>query len=106
MENNKKPVAVSGARPTGRLHLGNYWGTLKNWADMQGKYDCYFFVADWHALTTGADKSGNIAECTREMVLDWLALGLDPAKCVFFRQSDVKAHAELALLLARTWMVK
>lgn len=110
MENNNKPVIVSGARPTGRLHLGNYWGTLKNWVDMQDKYDCYYFVADWHALTTGADKSENIAANTREMVLDWLALGLDPAKCVFFRQSDVKAHAELSLLLGMitpiSWLLR
>ena len=110
MENNKKDVVVSGARPTGRLHLGNYWGTLKNWVDMQDKYECYFFVADWHALTTGADKSVSIAESTREMVLDWLALGLDPAKCVFFRQSEVKAHAELALLLGMvtpiSWLLR
>jgi len=110
MENDKKPVVVSGARPTGRLHLGNYWGTLKNWVSLQDKYDCYFFVADWHALTTGADKSENIAANTREMVLDWLALGLDPAKCVFFRQSDVKEHAELALLLGMvtpiSWLLR
>ena len=110
MENNKKDVVVSGARPTGRLHLGNYWGTLKNWAELQHKYDCYFFVADWHALTTGADKSESLAANTREMVLDWLALGLDPAKCVFFRQSDVKEHAELALLLGMvtpiSWLLR
>lgn len=110
MSNEKKPVVVSGARPTGRLHLGNYWGTLKNWVELQSKYDCYFFVADWHALTTGADKSESIAENTREMVLDWLALGLDPARCVFFRQSDVKAHAELALLLGMvtpiSWLLR
>ncbi len=110
MDNNKKNVIVSGARPTGRLHLGNYWGTLKNWVDMQDKYDCYFFVADWHALTTGADKSSTIVENTREMVLDWMALGLDPQKSVFFRQSDVKAHAELALLLGMvtpiSWLLR
>ena len=110
MENEKKPVVVSGARPTGRLHLGNYWGTLKNWVELQNKYDCYFFVADWHALTTGADKSENIAANTKEMVLDWMALGLDPAKCVFFRQSDVKEHAELALLLGMvtpiSWLLR
>ncbi len=64
MENNK-PVVVSGARPTGRLHLGNYWGTLRNWVELQNKYDCYFFVADWHALTAGADKSENIAARAR-----------------------------------------
>lgn len=110
MENNKKPVVVSGVRPTGRLHVGHYWGTFRNWLDLQNKYDCYFFVADWHALTTGADKSGSIAESTREMVLDWMTLGLDPAKCVFFRQSDVKEHAELALLLGMvtpiSWLLR
>ncbi len=110
MENNKKPVVVSGARPTGRLHLGNYWGTLRNWVELQNKFDCYFFVADWHALTTGADKSENIAANTREMALDWMAIGLDPAKAVFFRQSDVKAHAELALLLGMvtpiSWLLR
>ena len=110
MNDEKKPVVVSGARPTGRLHLGNYWGTLRNWVELQNKYDCYFFVADWHALTTGADKSENIAASTREMVLDWLAMGLDPAKAVFFRQSDVKEHAELALLLGMvtpiSWLLR
>ena len=109
MDNNK-PVVVSGARPTGRLHLGNYWGTMKNWLALQDKYQCYFFVADWHALTTGADKSETIAGNSRDMVLDWLALGLDPAKCVLFRQSDVKAHAELALLLGMvtpiSWLLR
>ncbi len=107
---NKKNIVVSGARPTGRLHLGNYWGTLRNWVELQNGYDCYFFVADWHALTTGADKSGDIAASTREMVLDWLAIGLDPARAVLFRQSDVKAHAELALLLGMvtpiSWLLR
>lgn len=110
MENEKKAVVVSGNRPTGRLHLGNYWGTLRNWVSLQDKYDCYFFVADWHALTTGTDKSESIAANTREMVLDWLALGLDPARCVLFRQSDVKAHAELSLLLGMvtpiSWLLR
>ena len=110
MENEKKRVIVSGARPTGRLHLGNYWGTVRNWLELQKNYDCYFFVADWHALTTGADKSENIAANTREMMLDWLALGLDPAKAVFFRQSDVKAHSELTLLLGMvtpiSWLLR
>ena len=110
MENEKKAVVVSGVRPTGRLHLGNYFGTMKNWLSLQEKYDCYFFVADWHALTTGADKSETIAGNTRDMVLDWLTLGLDPAKCVLFRQSDVKAHAELALLLGMvtpiSWLLR
>lgn len=97
----KKGIIVSGARPTGRLHLGNYWGTIHNWIKWQDEYECYFFVADWHALTTGAEeKSATIAADTRAMILDWLSLGLDINKCVFFRQSDVKAHAELALLLS------
>ena len=103
MEDNtqKNERIVSGARPTGRLHLGNYWGTIRNWVDLQDKYDCYFFVADWHALTTGAEeKSAKIADNTRDMVLDLMAVGLDMEKCVFFRQSDVKAHAELNLLLS------
>ena len=64
---------LSGMRPTGSLHLGHYHGVIKNWVELQSKFECYFFVADWHALTTGADKSENIAASTREMVLDWLA---------------------------------
>ena len=103
MENNtqKKEIVVSGARPTGRLHLGNYWGTIRNWIKLQDKYECYFFAADWHALTTGAEeKSATLADNTRDMVLDLMAAGLDIDKCTFFRQSDVKAHAELNLLLS------
>ena len=106
---NKKTV-VSGMRPTGRLHLGNYWGALKNWVDLQEKYHCYFFIADWHALTTGHDKADSIPENTRLMVQDWLAAGLDPAKCVIFRQSDIKEHAELYLLLGMitpvSWLLR
>lgn len=107
---DNKKVVVSGNRPTGRLHLGNYWGALKNWVELQDKYRCYFFVADWHALTTGTDKSESISANTREMVLDWMALGIDPAKCVIFRQSDVKVHAELFLLLGMitpvSWLLR
>lgn len=111
MNNQKKNIIVSGARPTGRLHLGNYWGTLRNWVDLQNKYECYFFIADWHALTTGAEeKSSTIASNTKDMVLDWMALGLDPNKCTFFRQSDIKAHAELYLLLSMvtpiSWLLR
>ena len=90
---------VSGMRPTGRLHLGNYFGALKNWVGLVGAHDCRFFVADWHMFTTGYDDPAKLPENTREMVLDWLAAGLDPAKCVIFKQSDVPEHAELALLL-------
>ena len=107
---DKKKVVVSGMRPTGRLHLGNYWGALKNWVELQDKYDCYFFVADWHALTTGHDKADNIPDNTRLMVVDWLTAGLDPAKCVVFRQSDIKEHAELYLLLGMitpvSWLLR
>ena len=93
---------VSGMRPTGRLHLGNYWGALRNWVDLQSKFkgQCVFFVADWHALTTGYEKTEGIRADTREMVLDWLAAGLDPGSCVIFQQSMVPEHAELALLFS------
>lgn len=107
---NDKKTVVSGMRPTGRLHLGNYWGALKNWVDLQDTYRCYFFVADWHALTTGRDKADSIPENTRLMVQDWLAAGLDPDKCVIFRQSDIKEHAELYLLLGMitpvSWLLR
>jgi len=92
-------VVVSGARPTGRLHLGNWHGALKNWVHLQEHHDCLFFVADWHALTTGWEEAGDLRSATEEMVLDWLALGLDPARCTIFQQSAVKEHAELFTLL-------
>ncbi|HXJ37482.1 MAG TPA: tryptophan--tRNA ligase [Candidatus Eisenbacteria bacterium] len=90
---------VSGARPTGQLHLGNYHGAIKNWVRLQQEHRCLFFVADWHALTTDWAASADIARNTIEMVLDWLAIGIDPDRCVIFQQSAVKAHAELYLLL-------
>lgn len=97
-------------RPTGKLHLGNYWGALKNWVELQEKYDCWFFIADWHALTTGHEKSEEFRAGAREMALDWLTAGLDPARCVLFRQSDIKAHAELYLLLGMvtpvSWLLR
>jgi len=92
-------VVVSGARPTGRQHLGNYHGALKNWVRLQDAHRCFFFVADWHALTTDWASSEGLEPNTIEMVLDWLAVGLDPAKATLFRQSAVKEHAELFLLL-------
>ena len=92
-------VVVSGARPTGRQHLGNYHGALKNWVRLQETHRCYFFVADWHALTTDWAAPDPIAANTVEMVLDWLAVGLDPERCTIFQQSAVKEHAELYLLL-------
>ena len=96
----RQDVVFSGMRPTGRLHLGNYWGALKNWVGLMTQYPCYFSVVDWHMLTTGYNDTSHLKENVREMVLDWLAAGLDPAQCVIFRQSDVPEHAELALMLS------
>jgi tryptophanyl-tRNA synthetase len=87
-------------RPTGKLHLGNYMGALANWVKLQDSYDCYFFIADWHALTTDYADPSQIAPNTVEVMLDYLAAGLDPERSVFFLQSRVKQHAELFLDLA------
>lgn len=87
-------------RSTGKLHLGNYVGALANWVGMQESYDCYFFIADWHALTTDYADTSKVKENSLEVLLDWLAAGLDPQKCVMFIQSHVPAHAELHLLLS------
>ena len=91
---------LSGMRPTGPLHLGHYHGVLKNWVKLQHEYECYFFVADWHALTTHYDESQVIAEYVWDMVIDWLAAGIDPADATLFIQSRVPEHAELHLLLS------
>ena len=88
---------VSGFRPTGRLHLGHLHGALRNWLRLQHEAECFFFVADWHALTTGYEDTSGIGPSTRDMVIDWLAAGLDPARAVIFLQSAVKQHAELHL---------
>ncbi|HMM55391.1 MAG TPA: tryptophan--tRNA ligase [Candidatus Desulfobacillus sp.] len=93
-------TVLSGMRPTGRLHLGHYHGVLKNWVKLQDEYPCLFFVADWHALTTAYDEPGTIEENTWEMVIDWLAAGVDPAKAILFIQSRLLEHAELHLLLS------
>jgi tryptophanyl-tRNA synthetase len=94
-----RPRVLSGMRPTGKLHLGNYMGALANWVKLQDQYECYFFIADLHALTTDyADPSG-IAPNTLEVALDFLAAGLDPQRCTIFVQSQVKQHYELPLLL-------
>lgn len=90
---------LSGMRPTGRLHLGNLHGALDNWIQLQTQYDCFFFVADWHALTTDYASPGQIRQNTWDMVLDWLSAGLDPNLATLFIQSDIKEHAELYLLL-------
>jgi tryptophanyl-tRNA synthetase len=91
---------LSGMRPTGRLHLGHYHGVLKNWLRLQSEYQCLFFVADWHALTTHYDTPQVIEENVRDMVIDWLAAGVDPAQATLFVQSRVIEHAELHLLLS------
>jgi tryptophanyl-tRNA synthetase len=91
---------LSGMRPTGNLHLGNYHGALKNWIKLQHEHECFFFVADWHALTTHYETRENIEQNTWDMVTDWLAAGLDPANCTIFIQSKVPDHAELHLLLS------
>jgi len=91
---------LSGMRPTGRLHLGHYHGVLANWIRLQHDYPCLFFVADWHALTTAYDEPGTITQNARDMVIDWLAAGVDPDKATIFIQSMVPEHAELHLLLS------
>lgn len=91
---------VSGMRPTGALHLGHYHGALKNWVRLQSEYPCYFFVADWHALTTHYEDSGSIEDSVWEMVIDWLAAGVDPSQATLFIQSRVPEHAELHTLLS------
>ena len=99
---------LSGMRPTGRLHLGNYMGALYNWVQLQHKYECYFFIADYHALTTGYADTSELENDIRQVALDFLAGGLDPALCTIFIQSEVKAHFELHTLLSMitpvTWL--
>jgi tryptophanyl-tRNA synthetase len=96
----KRKRVLSGMRPTGRLHLGHYFGALSNWLKMQEEYDCFYFVADWHALTTHYDETSSIAQNTLEIVTDWLSVGLDPRKSTIFVQSQILEHAELHLLLS------
>jgi tryptophanyl-tRNA synthetase len=91
---------LSGMRPTGRLHLGHYHGVLKNWVDLQHEYECFFFVADWHALTTHYDDPSIIRASVWDMVVDWLAVGVNPGSATLFIQSRVPEHAELHLLLS------
>jgi len=87
-------------RPTGRLHLGNLLGALDNWVKLQDEYECVFAVVDWHALTTGYEDTGEIRENTMNLVIDYLSAGIDPEKSLIIKQSDVKQHAELSLLLS------
>jgi len=97
---DKRGRILSGMRPTGRLHLGNYLGALVNWVALQDDYECFYSVVDWHALTTGHDKTEGLTESIHEMVLDWLAAGLDPERSVLFVQSHVPQHAILHLLFS------
>jgi tryptophanyl-tRNA synthetase len=96
----KKKRILSGMRPTGPLHLGNLHGALVNWVEMQETYDCFFFIADWHALTSDYEGTGRIAEYVRNMIVDWLSAGLSPEKSTLFVQSHIKEHAELFLILS------
>jgi len=93
---------LSGMRPTGRLHLGNLHGALQNWVDLQndGSYDCFYFVADWHALTSDYAETETLGEYVLSMVTDWLGVGLDPEKSTLFIQSHIKEHAELYVLFS------
>ncbi len=95
----KDKIVLSGMRPTGKLHLGNFHGALKNWVALQDKYNCYFFVADLHSLTTAYEHTENLAENSRNMLIDWLTAGLDPEKSTIFIQSDVPEVSELNTLL-------
>ena len=96
---NRKRV-LSGMRSTGKVHLGNYVGALQNWVRMQDQYECFFFIADWHALTTDYADTSRVKGNSIEVLLDWLAAGLDPERCTMFIQSHVPQHAELHLLFS------
>ncbi len=95
-----KDRVLSGMQASGKLHLGNLVGALSNWVKLQDQYDCFYFVADWHALTTGYEDPSSIKESTKDILINFLAAGLDPEKCTIFLQSRVLEHAELHLLLS------
>lgn len=95
-----KKRVLSGMRPTGKLHLGHLHGTLQNWIKLQNEYDCFFFAADWHALTSEYENTGGIKDSIQDMVIDWLSAGIDPEKSTLFIQSKILEHAELHLLLS------
>lgn len=106
----KNKIIVSGMRPTGLLHLGNYFGALENWVKLQNEYNCLFFVADWHALTTGYEDTSELGANIENMIIDWLSAGLDPNKVTMFLQSSLKEHAELHLLFSMitplSWLLR
>ncbi len=99
---------VSGMRPTGKLHLGHYFGVIKNWLKLQDDNECFFFIADWHALTNKYKESSSLKENIKEMIIDWLSAGIDPNKSILFIQSQIKEHAELSLLFSmitpKSWL--
>jgi len=95
-----KKRIVSGMRPTGRLHLGHIHGALNNWRSLQDDYECFYFIADWHALTSEYADTAIIKETTKDIIIDWISVGLDPEKSVFFIQSSIKEHAELHLIFS------
>ncbi len=95
-----RDIVLSGMRPSGPLHLGHWVGALSNWVKLQDQYECYYEIATWHALTTEYENPYELKEWIKEMLVDWISVGLDPRKCVMFNQRDVKEHAELHLLLS------
>jgi tryptophanyl-tRNA synthetase len=95
-----KKIILSGMRPTGQLHLGNYFGALENWVKLQNEFECYFFIADWHALTTGYEDTSELKENINDVIIDYLSAGIDPEKSIIFIQSAILEHAELHLLLS------
>ena len=99
-QDSSRQRLLSGMRPTGPLHLGHLVGALKNWVDLQDRYDCFFMVADWHALMSEYERPGPIRGNGRRMVRDWIAAGIDPERSVIFRQSDVPEHLELHMILS------
>ncbi|MBM2854412.1 MAG: tryptophan--tRNA ligase [Steroidobacteraceae bacterium] len=98
--NTQNRRVVSGMRPTGQLHLGNYHGALANWIELQYRYECFFFIADWHALTTGYEDTTAFKSNVHEVLIDWLGAGLNPGACTIFIQSRIPEHAELHLILS------
>ncbi|MBN1492966.1 MAG: tryptophan--tRNA ligase, partial [Candidatus Omnitrophica bacterium] len=95
-----KKRILSGIRPTGKLHIGNYFGAITNWVELQESGECFFMIADWHVLTTDYDSGSDISATVLDVAIDLLASGIDPEKCTLFVQSSVNAHAELALILS------
>ena len=95
-----KKRIVSGMRPTGKLHLGHLFGALNNWKNLQHEYDCFYFIADWHALTSEYSNTSIIKESIFDVVVDWISVGLDPESATFFIQSHIKEHTELHLIFS------